>query len=148
VLADVGERGMDVDTGFIGKGRRMILHRNNGGPGFMEHAGSDTADIAKALNDDTRALDRHMATAAGFTGGDEDTAPGRFVPAERAAQRNRLAGDDAGRRRAGIHRVGVHHPGHRLLVGADVGRRNILVRPDDDADFRGVAPGDALQLVL
>jgi hypothetical protein len=32
IAGDVGERGMDVDAGFVGKGRRMILQGNNDAP--------------------------------------------------------------------------------------------------------------------
>ena len=45
-----------------------------------------------------------------------------------------------------VHRVRVHHPGHDLLVGVHVGRRDVLVRADDDADLAGVAARHALEL--
>ena len=79
--------------------------------------------------------------------GDEDAAPGRLDAAERAAQVQRLAGDDTGRRRPGVHRIGVHHPGHDLAVGVDVGCRDVALRADDDADLAGVAPRHPLELL-
>ena len=75
-----------------------------------------------------------------------DAAPGGLSPAARAADVQRLAGDHAGHRVPLVHRVGVHHPGHGLLVGVHVGRGNILFRPDEVDDLRCVASGHALQL--
>ena len=46
-----------------------------------------------------------------------------------------------------LHRVGVHHPGHRLLVRGHVRRRDVLLRADDRQQLRGEAAGDLLQLV-
>jgi hypothetical protein len=80
----------------------------------------DPADIAEALDDAallaevpaeplTRAHDHH-----------HDACAGRFLPEERAAERDRLAGHDLGHRVPDLPRVRVHHPGHRLLVRGHV----------------------------
>ena len=53
-----------------------------------------------------------------------------LLASDRAADRDRLAGDDAEHRVADDHRVGVEHPRHHLRVGADVGRGDVLLRPD------------------
>ena len=45
-----------------------------------------------------------------------------------------------------MHRIGVHHPGHRLAVGVHIGRRNIGLRPNDDGDFGCEASCQALKL--
>ncbi len=42
--------------------------------------------------------------------------------------------------------VGVHDPRHRLLVGAQIRRRDVAIGPDEVDDLRGVAPGDPLHL--
>ena len=42
-----------------------------------------------------------------------------------------------------LHRVGVHHPGHRLLVRRHVGRRDVLLRADDREQLGGEAAGHA-----
>ena len=60
----------------------------------------------------------------------------------------RLAGHDGGHGLAHVHGVGVHHPGHGLLVGVDVGRGNVFFRPDELDQLRGVAAGHALQFAL
>ena len=49
----------------------------------------------------------------------------------RAADRDRLAGDDLRHGVALLHRVRVHHPRHRLLVRRHVGRGDVLLRADD-----------------
>ena len=38
-------------------------------------------------------------------------------------------------------RVGVHHPGHGLFVGADVRGGDVVLRTDQRHDLGGVAPG-------
>ena len=43
-------------------------------------------------------------------------------------------------------RIGVHHPGHDLLVGADIGRGDVHIRPDEGCDFLHVTAGKTLQL--
>ena len=78
-----------------------------------------------------------------------DAAAGRrLVAALRAAEADRLAGDDARDRVADVHRVGVHHPGHDLGVGVDVRRRDVLLGADEDLDLGGEAAGQALELLL
>ena len=77
-----------------------------------------------------------------------DAARGGRGPAERAAEADRLAGHDAQDGVAGVHRVGVHHPGHGLLVGADVGRGDVVRGTDERHDLRGVAAGDPLEFGL
>ena len=49
---------------------------------------------------------------------------------------------------AHVHGVGVHDPGHGLLVGAHVGRGNVFLRADELDQLGGVAAGHALQLAL
>ena len=77
-----------------------------------------------------------------------DAAPGGFAPAERAAGSDRLAGDDLGHGAALIHRIGVHEPGHHLLVGAHVRRHHVGMRPDERNHLLHVAPRQRLQFAL
>ena len=103
------------------------------------------ADVAEALDGDAAALD---APALGLQVGVEhlDAAPpGGLLAARRAAEGHRLAGDDG--RRVALHpAVGVHHPGHGLGVGADVGGGDVPVGAEDVVDDADEAPGQALQL--
>ena len=77
---------------------------------------------------------------------EEDAAPGRLVAAERAADRERLAGDDAEHRVALVHRVRVEDPRHHRRARADVGRRDVLLRPDLVDDLGRVAARHPLEL--
>ena len=63
----------------------------------------------------------------------------------RAAQIDWFARDACRFRMADVHRVGVHDPGHGLLIGIHIRRRHIALRADVIQDFRRVAPGNALQ---
>ena len=49
---------------------------------------------------------------------------------------------------ADVHGVGVHDPGHRLLVGVYIGCGNIFFGSDEVDDLRGVAARHALQFTL
>src|SRR5580698_2206369 len=122
----------------------MVLHRHDLRAGFLEEPRRDAADIAETLYRNARAFDRKTDAPRRFATDHEHAAAGRLAAAERAAERNRLAGHDAGRRLALVHRVRVHHPRHDLLVRVDVRRGNIGVRPDDDADFTRVTARHAL----
>jgi hypothetical protein len=68
---------------------------------------------------------------------DRDAASRGFVPAERSPFQ-RLPGDDR-RRRVPVHAVGVHHPGHDLLVRVHVGCGHVFLGADRVDDFRDVA---------
>ena len=81
-----------------------------------------------------RAIDHHDAGA------------GRLVPEDRAADRDRLAGHDLRHRVAALHRVRVHHPGHRLLVRRHVRRGDVLLRPDERQQLRREPPRQPLEL--
>ena len=59
-----------------------------------------------------------------------------------------LARHHAGDRIALGHAVGIHDPGHGLRVGINIGRRNVLLRPDQRQNGAGIAAGHALQFTL
>ena len=59
---------------------------------------------------------------------------------------DRLARDHGRRGVADVHAVGVHDPRHDLIVGVDVGRRHVLLRPDGVDDFGDVTARQRLQL--
>ena len=65
----------------------------------------------------------------------------------RAADDEGLARDHAGHAAALGHGVGVHHPGHGLLVGAEIGRGNVEVGADEQHDLRRIATGERFELV-
>jgi hypothetical protein len=45
-----------------------------------------------------------------------------------------------------VHAVGVHHPGHHLLVGVDVWSGDVLLGTDRVDDFGDVAAGECFEL--
>ena len=73
---------------------------------------------------------------------------GRLGATLGATQRDRLARDDAGHGVSRVHRVGVHHPGHDLGIGVDVGCRDVLLGTDEHAQLGREAARQALQLTL
>ena len=64
-----------------------------------------------------------------------DAAAGRFAPAERAADRHRLARDDLRHGMALVLGIGVHDPRHHLLVGSHIRRRHVDFRSDEIQRF-------------
>jgi len=68
-----------------------------------------------------------------------------FAASARAAQFNRLARYHRRRCLPVVHRVCVHHPGHRLLARAHIRRGNIALRPKPIDQLGGIAPRQTLQ---
>src|SRR5262245_14566947 len=67
-------------------------------------------------------------------------------PAGRPADGQRLARDHAGDGIAFAGGIGVHDPGHDLLVGPEVGGGDVALRSDEREELRGVAAGHPLEL--
>ena len=83
------------------------------------------------------------ANASGMERCDRDhgDAEGCRVPAPRgSAELERLARDPPRHGEAAADRHGVHDPGHRLLVGADVGGRDVALRADEAAELARIPP--------
>ena len=139
---------MDVDAVGIGEAAFFFGDADDLVAVLHHQAGGVRADIAEALNDDAAAIDGHVEVAQALVADHHHAAPGSLNTAARAADVERLAGDDAGDGAAHVHGVGVHDPGHGLLVGIHVGRGNVFFRPDEVDDLRGVAPGHALEFAL
>ena len=81
-------------------------------------------------------------------GDHHDPGAGCLAPEDGAADRDRLPGHDLGDGVANLHRVCVHHPGHRLLVRRHVRRRDVLLRADHGQQLDREAPRQPLELVL
>ena len=113
-----------------------------------EELGGVGADVAEALDDDRGFGGDHVEVLEGLVGDDGDAAAGGLATAAGAAERDGLAGDDRGHGLAHVHGVGVHDPGHGLLVGAHVGRGNVFFRADEFDERGGVAAGHALELAF
>ena len=71
---------------------------------------------------------------------------GRLAPPERSAGADRLAGHDFRHGDPLVHRVGVHEPGHHLLVGAHIRRHHVDARPNEGDHLLHVAAGEVFEL--
>ena len=105
------------------------------------------ADVAEALDDRGRFGRRDAHRVEGAKGEKGDAVAGRLAPAQSAAGADRLAGHDLGDGDALVHRVGVHEPGHHLLVGAHVRRHHVDPRADEGDHLLHVAARQVLELV-
>jgi hypothetical protein len=148
MLRHVRQQLVDVQAGGVVHRAGVVLRRDDLGAGFMEQAGGGATHVAEALHHHARLGHVDAQVARGFATDHEHAAAGGLDTAQAAAQRDRLAGHDAGGGRAFVHGVRVHHPGHGLGVGVHVRGGNVLGRADDDADFRGVAARHALEFGL
>ena len=81
------------------------------------------ADLAVALDDDALFTRESAEALEDRAGADRDAERRRAGVTERAADGERLAGDDAGRVVTAHHRHRVHDPTHDLGVGVDVRAR-------------------------
>ncbi len=77
---------------------------------------------------------------------DHHAAPRRLPAAQRSAQLEWFARHDRRFGVADVHAVRVHDPRHRLLVGVDVGRGDVLLRSDGVDDLGDVAARQCLEL--
>ena len=110
------------------------------------------ADVAEALHRHRRAFELEALLLRPLDDAVDDALARGLRATERAARRDRLAGDDAldallvgG---ADHVRIRVHHPRHRLAVRADVGRGDVVLGSDVLAERVGEAPRDPLELAL
>ena len=104
------------------------------------------ADIAEALDHGGGAVEVDRELLHHAPGEMGDAAAGGLPPAQGTAGGNRLAGDDLGHGAALVHRIGVHEPGHHLLIGAHVRRHHVGMGPDERDHLLHVAPRQRLQL--
>ena len=74
-----------------------------------------------------------------------DAAAGGFASANRTAEQHGFAGDDARHRVAHVDGIGVHHPGHRLFVRADVRGHHVHLRADERDHFLRVTAGETFE---
>ena len=147
-LGAVFDEGGDVDAVGVVEAAIVFGDADDGVALFVKEFGGVGADVAEALNDDSAAVDGHAKVFHGFIADDGDAAASGFFAAARAAEVDGLAGDDGVDCLAHVHGVGVHDPGHGLLVGAHVGGRNIFFGADEFDELGGVAASHSLELSL
>ena len=142
------EEGGYVDAVLVDEGSIIFGDAEDGVALAVEQFRGVRAYVAKALDNDAALGDVHAEVFDGFVAADGDAAAGGFLASSGAAEVDGLAGDDGGGGLADVHGVGVHDPGHGLLVGVHVGRGDVFFRADEGDEFGGVAAGHALELAL
>ena len=146
VLQREGAHRRDVESGGVVEASRDVGDRDHGRAAVDELLGGDPTDIAESLHDAPLLRELPAEPFARARHDHHDPRAGRLVAEHAAADRDRLARDDLRHRVAALHRVGVHHPGHRLLVRRHVRRGDVFLRPDEREQLRRESPGEALQL--
>ncbi len=115
-------------------------------PSVMQLVGGDPTHVAESLDHAPLLGEEPTELGAGPHDDHHDPDSRRLVPEDGAADRDRLPGDDLGHRVAPLHRVRVHHPGHRLLVRRHVRRGNVLLRSDHGQEIGREAARQPLDL--
>lgn len=100
-------------------------------------------NLCTAAEDRSRERPRCASAVKATWTAPRDVAAGR---PPRASELPRLASHGSKRGIAAVDRVRVHHPGHHLLVGADIRRRYVIEEAEDRHQLAGVAPGDPFDL--
>ena len=127
-------------------GDRVVADADDPDAALREPERGVRADVAETLHDRGRMRAGDAEPIHRAEGEEGDAMPGRLAPSERAARADRFAGDDLGNGDALIHGIGVHEPGHRLLVGAHVGRHHVDAGPDERDHLLHVAARKVLEL--
>jgi hypothetical protein len=145
LLLEPGQgRGVEAAGGEHAPAR--VRRRDDPGAGLAEELRQRLADVAPALDRDAGAVEVQAHALGRLAGRDRAAAPGRLGTPLGAPDRERLAGHDCRHRVAGVHRVGVHNPGHHAGVGVDVRRGDVALRADQDRDLAREAAGEVLEL--
>ena len=140
--------GVDVEAGRVVDGTVPLDDGDHAEASGGHKFGCLAADVAETLDNDFGLFGVDLEFLEGFESDEEAAAAGGFGTSAGAAEVEGLAGDDSGNGVAFVHGVGIHDPGHGLLVGAHVGGWDVDFWPDDVDHFGGVAAGDSFELTL
>ena len=146
VLALVRERSRHVDALGIVQRDRGIGDPDDDRTLLVQELREVAAHVAEALNGGAHPGERPIPLRCGVANAEQGASRRRLLPPERAADRQRLAGDDAEHRMSLVHRVRVEDPGHHRPVRADVRCWNVLLGADLVDDLARVAPCELFQL--
>src|SRR4029077_17378101 len=102
------------------------------------------AHIAEALHDDAALFAGKAQFLAGFVAHDHHAAASGLASSSGSANVDGLAGYYRRHGLAHVHGIGIHHPGHDLFVGIDVGGGNVLLGANEFDQFGGVTTSHAL----
>ena len=146
MLRLVDRRRRDVEAVRVDDRAVRVGERHDPCALLREQSREVAADVAEALDRDPGVREPATLLLEGRPDAVEDAPRGRAVAADRAAEREWLPGHDPEDRVTDVHRVRVEDPCHHLRVGTDVGRRDVLLRPDLVDDLGRVAAGEPLEL--
>src|SRR5258708_29747601 len=99
------------------------------------------AHVAEALHNHAAALAREAEFFDGLVADHHHATASGLAASAGAADVDGLSGHTSRHGLAHVHGVGVHHPGHDLFVGVDVGSGNVFFGPDEFDKFGSVAAG-------
>ena len=144
VVADQARAGLihvdAADTEIVVHGAAVVLYGNNLCTVFGERSCRRRAHVSETLYRDARAFERERKLLRDGARNDNYAATGGVGTSETTAKRYGLSGNNSRSGPALIHRVGVHHPGHHLLVRIHVRRGNVAIRSEQDIYLAGVTP--------
>ena len=144
MLSDVVMQCIHVESFGVVDSATDVAHTDQTDSLFGQETSRVAADVSESLHDGRTLFETQADVLCRFDDEIDESSTGRFGASQRSAEHDRLARDDFGNRVADLLAVGVHDPGHDLSVRAQVGSRNILVRPDHADDFHRVATGQPL----
>src|SRR5262245_4494097 len=136
----------EVDAARVPDGPTDVAHAADPNAISPEEARGHGPDIAKTLDGDAPAPQLEAQASGRLVEHVDQATTGGLAPARRPAHDERLAGHHARDTPALGHGVAVHDPGHRLLVGAEIRRRDVEIRTDEEDDLGRVAPRQGLPL--
>src|SRR5205807_10642311 len=117
-------------------------------PPPMHKAGSVRAHIAEALNDYARLVPVHAEPFESLVADNHQPPSRGLIAPLGTAQFQWFSCNDGSDRVAHMHGVGIHDPGHDLLVRVDVRTRDIFFRTQDLNELRSVPSGESLEFTL
>src|SRR5262245_26169816 len=136
----------EVDAARVPDGPTDVAHAADPNAISPEEARGHGPDVAKTLDGNAPAAQLEAQASGRLVEHIDQATTGGLSPARRPAHDERLAGHHARDTLALGHGVSVHDPGHRLLVGAEIRRRNVEIRTDEEDDLGRVAPRQGLSL--
>ena len=114
-------------------------------PGLLHQLRRHRADIAKTLHDHAAALFLQTNLGQRLVAAHHHAAARGFAPSAGSTQLNRLSCHHRRRGLPHVHRVGIHHPRHRLFARTHVRRGDVSLGSEPNSKLRGIAPRQALQ---
>src|SRR6266700_1449566 len=145
VAVAIFQQVVDFDAIFVEEPAIVFGNADDFVSGIVHEFGGIGTHVAEALNDDACGLALHAELLERFFTDNHDAATSRFSAAARASNIDGFSSHNGSHGLAHVHGVGVHHPGHSLLVGSHIGRWNIFFRAQKFNQFSGITAGQFLK---